>query len=151
VINFIDVKYNLFHDDEILFLLECFRKNIKLQLSYDGRKTLELQSQVKDFVYNKYKPYISNNVIDWTQIVFWPKNTYQDLHLDERDKNTTISSITYLNDNYQGGETIFGDGTIIKPIKGKTIFFSGRKLKHGVNRIVSGERYTIATWYKNDL
>jgi|TARA_R100000455_G_C6271479_1_gene127739 hypothetical protein len=145
---FIDIKYDLFNYEEIIFLIDCFKKNKNLHINYDGRTTLELQGQVKDLIYSRYKPYIFDNLIDWTQIVLWPPNTYQDLHLDEREKNTTISSITYLNDDYQGGETVFKDHTIIKPKLGKTIFFSGRKLQHGVNKVLNKPRYTIATWYK---
>jgi len=53
-----------------------------------------------------------------------------------------------LNDNFDGGETYFGEGTIVRPFKNKTIFFTGKELIHGVKKVTNGERYTIATWYK---
>jgi hypothetical protein len=86
---------------------------------------------------------INNSIIDWAQIVYWPKNSFQDFHFDNTSNKTTLSSICYLNDNYEGGQTYFEDGTIFTPI-------TGRVLLHGVKKIISGNRYVLATWYKND-
>jgi predicted 2-oxoglutarate/Fe(II)-dependent dioxygenase YbiX len=59
-----------------------------------------------------------------------------------------MSSILYLNDDYEGGETNYEDGTIFKPKKGRLLFFDGKYHKHGVNKVRNNIRYTVATWYK---
>ena len=52
----------------------------------------------------------------------------------------------YLNDNYEGGETHVNK-KVIKPKKGKLIFFAGNKMEHGVYDVRQGERYTIPSWW----
>jgi len=86
--------------------------------------------------------------IDWFQIVRWPKNSFQELHFDSASKETTLSSIVYLNDNFKGGQTFFEDGTIFQPVKGRGLFFDGQYHKHGVKKIEDVDRFVVATWYK---
>jgi hypothetical protein len=86
--------------------------------------------------------------IDWFQIVKWPKNSFQELHFDTAKKETILSSIVYLNDNFEGGQTYFEEGTIFKPKKGRGLFFDGQYYKHGVTPVKKQIRYVVATWYK---
>ena len=86
--------------------------------------------------------------IDWFEIVKWPIGSKQDLHFDTASNKTTFSSIVYLNDNFEGGETYYKDGTIIKPILGRSLFFDGNYYKHGVKKVKKNTRYVLATWYK---
>lgn len=60
-----------------------------------------------------------------------------------------VGCIMYLNDDYGGGEIYFPAYEIeIKPKPGDLIFFPGSHLyMHGVKEIVSGNRYTITTFY----
>jgi hypothetical protein len=60
--------------------------------------------------------------INYFQIVKWPNGSYQDEHLDFPEH--VLTSIIYLNDDYEGGETVVGD-KIIKPEKGENNNFSG--------------------------
>jgi len=54
-----------------------------------------------------------------------------------------ISSITYLNDDYEGGETEF-DGKIIKPETGKTLVFpSSWCFPHRGNPVTKGTKYIL--------
>ena len=88
---------------------------------------------------------INNKVfVNYFQIVKWLENSAQKIHLDF--KNNYYKSIIYLNDNFEGGETIVNK-VKIKPKKGLMILFSGNNIKHGVNTIKKGERYTIPCWY----
>ena len=89
-----------------------------------------------------------NAQIDWIQIVKWPIGSYQNLHFDLDSDETTLSSITYLNDNFGGGRTYFEDGTTFIPKKGRGIFFDGQYYKHGVSKVENNIRYVVATWYK---
>ena len=86
-----------------------------------------------------------------TQITIWPKDSRQESHFDNARDSTVLTSITYLNDDYEGGETYFENGLVIRPEMGKTVFFDGMKYKHGVNPIVKGKRFVLATWYTNNI
>ena len=145
---YIDIRYNIFTDDEINKLISGFHLNEDKTETYRDTIILPLRGENLPWFNKKFEPYIHDNVIDWMQIVRWPTGSTQAIHLDEASDETTIASITFLNDDFDGGETFFGDGTIVKPAKNKTIFFTGKNLLHGVNKVSSGNRYTIATWYK---
>ena len=71
-----------------------------------------------------------------------------DAHLDMAEDRTTLSSIIYLNSNYNGGQTYFEEGTIFKPRIGRAIFFDGHYYKHGVTLVNNNTRYVVAAWYK---
>jgi hypothetical protein len=88
-------------------------------------------------------------VIDWCELVKWPLNSQQNFHFDIGSKNTVFTSITYLNDDYFGGETCFLGGQFIKPKKGRTVYFDGNFYKHGVSTVGLKNRYTAPIWYKN--
>ena len=125
---FIDIRYNIFSDQEINNLLHWFSQNSKNQEVYDVNNTtfLDIKGVDQEHMTKKYEPYIGDNLIDWCQMVKWPENSYQKNHI----------------------ETYFNEGTIIRPCKNKTIFFSGLLIVHGVKKVLNGERFTIATWYK---
>ena len=63
-----------------------------------------------------------------------------------------FSSVTYLNDDYQGGETFIktehGDDYVSVPKKGSMVcYYSDPRNEHGVNLITSGVRVTMPIWY----
>jgi predicted 2-oxoglutarate/Fe(II)-dependent dioxygenase YbiX len=62
------------------------------------------------------------------------------------------SSILYLNDNYQGGELYFEEiDLLIKPKVNQLVFFpSGSEFRHEVKPVLSGDRYTLASFYTTD-
>jgi predicted 2-oxoglutarate/Fe(II)-dependent dioxygenase YbiX len=64
---------------------------------------------------------------------------------------TSLTSITYLNEDFDGGRSVMYDGTKIKPKTGRTLIFDGNKYIHGVEPILKGERYTLPIWYKNTI
>ena len=97
---------------------------------------------------NKAGKAINNSIIEWFEIVKWPSpNAGKSLHRDKTSASTTLSSIIYLNDNYEGGHTYFEDGTTFIPLTGRAIFFDGQYYCHGVSSISKGSRYTVATWF----
>jgi len=88
---------------------------------------------------------IDNNVsIDYFEIVERFPTTYMDKHYDFDDQKYT--SVIYLNDNYDGGETVVEE-VVIKPKIGKIVTFEGPKMLHGVNLITNGSRFTLPVWY----
>lgn len=100
---------------------------------------------------NKIGMEINKSVIDWFQIVKWPSpNTGKEIHKDTASSQTTLSSIIYLNDNYNGGHTFFKDGTSFAPVTGRAIFFDGNYFEHGVLPLDKKDRYTVATWMKKN-
>jgi len=137
------------------YLIDLFKKNEKKHESH-GRTTLIV---LDEYFYldpvKKLFAIISNHGIDnldqscfinYMQIVEWKSESYQPKHLDLYDHPYT--SIIYLNDDFEGGETVVGDDKII-PETGKILSFNGNKIIHEVLKIKSGTRYTVPVWYKS--
>lgn len=78
------------------------------------------------------------------QIVKWPTGSFMNSHYDTGDQ---YGVLLYLNDNFEGGETII-DNKKIKPKKGCGVLFSNGKLLHSVCKIEKGTRYVLPVWYK---
>jgi len=95
---------------------------------------------------NEYKNL--NVKVDWCEIVKWPANSFKQDHYDSASDQTVFASITYLNDDYSGGQTYLVDDLVVKPKSGRVIAFDGQQYLHGVSRVSAGDRYTIAIWYK---
>ena len=135
-------------------VINFYKKNKDKEKKFRDVFTLDLLKEnlgvnfVND-IHNISKP-INNSIIDWIQIVYWPTNSFQDLHFDSASTETTLSSICYLNNNYEGGQTYFEDGTIFTPLTGRILFFDGKHYLHGVKKVISGNRYVLAAWYKNE-
>ena len=75
-------------------------------------------------------------------------------HYDNARPSTSLVSITTLNDDFSGGEHFIQEKKEkleFIPEVGKTIVFDGKKYKHGVREVTKGTRYTLATWYTNDI
>tara|TARA_A100001201_G_scaffold140729_2_gene134459 strand:- start:31 stop:510 length:480 start_codon:yes stop_codon:yes gene_type:complete len=86
--------------------------------------------------------------LDWCEIVKWPPGSRKQPHFDLAKDQTVFSSITYLNDDYKGGETFIENDLKCVPKKGRTFCFDGQYYSHGVEKIKRKDRYTIPIWYK---
>lgn len=88
---------------------------------------------------------------EFSDLVFWQPGNEMRLHSDDQhDKiaNRHLSSVTYLNDDYRGGETYFESGFVCKPKKGRTVVFhSDVRDLHGVRRITRNNRVTLSIWF----
>jgi len=94
----------------------------------------------------------SDTYIELAEIVKWPTGSYQAPHTDVSRESTTFTSITYLNDNFEGGETEFTtENFSVQPKVGRSILFDGKRFEHGVKKITEGVRYTFALWYSNNI
>jgi len=74
-----------------------------------------------------------------------------DSHMDDGGGNfRRVSTVYYLNDNYEGGELCFPQfGIELKPKAGDMVIFpSSYVYSHSVNPVISGNRYSIASWLK---
>ena len=96
---------------------------------------------------------------DYTDLVYWPNGFNMGVHADacweDGSPNYVFyrysAGVTYLNDNYDGGETYFPNfDYVVKPEKGKVVLFlADLEHQHGVTR-VAGERYTMPIWFTKD-
>ena len=149
---------NFLKDIDSNYFINFHKNNFNLNncFSFLHRKTeciewnnISKHSQIIK-LYKKHKFFIERNYhnleVNYFQIVKWPKGEKQKVHLDF--DYHPLTSIIYLNDDFEGGETKVGEN-VIKPKKNKLIAFSGNKIKHEVFEITNGIRYTITCWYKN--
>ena len=120
--------------------------NIVLELNTEKYFFKHFDKLIKDL--NYIAKLLNNSMFEYTHLVKWPLKCYQPLHRDFAYEHTTLSSILYLNDDYDGGETYYEDGSFFKPKQGRIIFFDGQYYKHGVKEVLRNPRYTLATWYK---
>jgi Rps23 Pro-64 3,4-dihydroxylase Tpa1-like proline 4-hydroxylase len=76
---------------------------------------------------------------------------YLPAHQDQGVSTRVLSTVMYLNDNYEGGEIEFINSKIkIRPEAGSIIFFPSNFLYvHEVHPITSGFRYSMPHWYHN--
>jgi len=123
---------------------------------WNGTKTVDIKNFIDDdvivgalkLITDTASKYCEEAIFDWGQIVEWPIESHQPFHFDTASKNTVLSSITYLNNDFRGGETVFADGTQIAPVPGRTVFFNGNSYLHGVNCVTKASRFTIPIWYR---
>lgn len=150
---------NILNNDECNNLIEIYQQNNEYAHTH-GYPTIyplninkilnnkDNAIKIAKKIENTVTEYFNKNVIDWCEIVRWPCDSWQSYHLDKASEKTTLTSITYLNENFDGGCTIMHDGTKVKPKTGRTVIFDGNKYIHGVEPILKGERYTLPIWYK---
>ena len=141
---------NLLTEDECNFAIDFYKKLEHEAVKYRNVYPLSILKDEMNYLQTKLSKISKefNAEIDWIQIVKWPIGSYQNLHFDDVNEETILSSITYLNDNFDGGRTYFEDGTTFIPKKGRGIFFDGQYYKHGVAKVENDIRYVVATWYK---
>ena len=148
------IKDNFLSINECNSLISFYEENKKNSIKFRDTFFLDLKEQNLDktLINNicNISRLINGSIIDWAQIVYWPTGSFQDLHYDKALNKTTLSSICYLNDDYEGGQTYFGEGTIFSHKKGRILFFDGNYYLHGVKKITSGNRYVLAIWYRNE-
>ena len=146
--------------DDLLSATECqnlieFYENTDQSFDYNG--TFPMNIDLKDTflrtVVGKIDSAINSLIeekieIDWCQIVKWPCGSGQKLHFDTTSESTVFTSITYLNDGYQGGRTYIKDDIEIVSKIGRTVFFDGNFYLHGVTEVTDNVRYTLPIWYK---
>jgi len=79
----------------------------------------------------------------------YEKGGFLPAHQDLGVSSRVLSSVMYLNGNYEGGEISFpNSGISIKPEAGSIIFFPSNFLYvHEVAEITDGTRYSMPHWY----
>tara|TARA_R110000803_G_C11761845_1_gene294034 strand:+ start:53 stop:496 length:444 start_codon:yes stop_codon:yes gene_type:complete len=141
---------NFLHENICKYLIDFFHENEAQSHFFNKRKYMPLMEiDTKDPVIkniiNLYKKIKPTKILNNIELVYWPPGESHDWHDDTVYYDFT--TITYLNDNYTGGETTVEKYKVISKT-GKILIFSSDKL-HKVDLLEKGKRYVIVAWYKN--
>lgn len=81
----------------------------------------------------------------------YEKGGYLPAHQDHGVSSRVLSTVMYLNNDYDGGEICFPNSNIrMKPEPGSIIYFPSNYLYiHEVAPIINGTRYSMPHWYHN--
>jgi prolyl 4-hydroxylase len=113
-----------------------------------------LRKKIKSVIYKvtqqayiQYQEFIFPEFCD---IVKWYPEMNMKIHVDNGHPDVIMrhyTSICYLNDDYDGGETFLPKHNYsCIPKKGKVVIFPSY-YPHGVNLIKNNPRYTLAMWF----
>lgn len=121
-------------------------------------KDITLRKKLEAFVHRviqkSYVEYQEFIFLHFCNIVKWHSGMNMNAHVDNGIPELNMrhyTSICYLNDDYDGGETFLPEHKYTcAPKKGKVLIFPSH-YPHGVNLIKNNSRYTLAMWFtKND-
>ena len=90
------------------------------------------------------------NQITYMQILKYPEGSHMNFHKDDADSGDTGTVLFNLNHNFIGGN-LQVDGHILRPFTGTMVAFNNSTARwHGVDPVLSGERYMLALWFGNE-
>lgn len=128
---------------------------------YYAREMIEIADVLYSSLNNAFKhyttqiyPFAANNIKSREKTIHLLKygvSGHLPAHQDQGISSRVLSSVMYLNDDYEGGEIEFVNSEVkIKPKAGSIIFFPSNFLYvHEVHPITSGFRYAMPHWYHN--
>ena len=100
---------------------------------------------------------IGAEAISLNEMVYlqYQKEDHYGFHIDQGPStNRHLSALLMINEDYVGGELVLTDPQknkdfiVIKPQAGRVIIFpSNFMFPHKVNPVLSGERFTIVSWW----
>ena len=99
--------------------------------------------------YNEEFEHFQINVDTGYQLLRYKEGQFYTQHVDSFiAQQRSLSCSLVLNDDYEGGEFCFWDGTMMhRPPKGAAIVFpSNFMYPHEIRKVTKGERYSIITW-----
>ena len=134
---------NFLSKEECNKLIEKFKQSKDSVLKYRNTFTVKIKPEnILEKINNQFK---FHNFLkpDNCEIVMWPVDSYMKIHIDNGDK---FSFFLYLNDDFEGGETVVEDITG-KPKQGRIIIFSNGVMYHEVKQIKKNNRFMLAGWY----
>lgn len=161
--NFVDLDdinaaVNILNEYESNNFLQIFKDNPKVLVAPATKVVNSLLKKYSDLVIQKHKEMNGFLVPLYTTEGFlslWKPTSYAGVHVDSHFgyEFLQFATVIYLNDNYEGGEIFFPNQNFVyKPKLGDAVIFpcGGSEYMHGVNEVVSGDRYTIAMWHTGD-
>jgi Rps23 Pro-64 3,4-dihydroxylase Tpa1-like proline 4-hydroxylase len=145
--------------NDLIMNVELIKKqpNLKFwdQIMYSNstiaKKINDFIPKIKEIIKDKYGIDVAEKRDP--HIAKWSPGMHLDTHVDDLSLNTSknhISTVIYLNNEYTGGEIFFPkQNKRISPDPGDLIIFPGNyNYPHEVVEILSGNRYTIPTWFR---
>ena len=130
-------KYIQHYNDNNNLVYTAANESKPIPIQFDKR----LQQIIKDFNI----PYELENL----EIVKRGEGSFMDNHYDTNhtDEVDKFAFLIYLNEDFEGGETVIEEETTIVPKTGRILLFTNGILFHKVNKIIKGDRYVIAGWF----
>jgi hypothetical protein len=163
---------NILTKEECRKVIEWFENSIHKKHSERSNETYEdelyksdyiiitdIDNIESEFVKSVYKKIIQDSSdkdisFDCSSIVATYPNTGSPLHYDQSSTTSrTWSVVTYLNDDYEGGEYYVPGYIKYKPTTGSSLKMYGSEHLHGVFKTStnSNKRYIIVIWFiEND-
>lgn len=131
-------KNDFYYDDQKLISTELYRALDKSAHHYTNVLYPFAGQNIKNREYNIH-------------LLKYGVNGFLPAHQDHGVSSRVLSTVMYLNDDYEGGEIEFVNSNIkIKPPAGSIIFFPSNFLYiHEVHSITSGFRYSLPHWFHN--
>ncbi len=129
-------------NEDFVSFVDAFNKSLS-NIFYETIFKLE-----KDYM-NIYGIYFSDH--DAYQILKYGKGQKFTNHIDDHPKyHRRVSSVYYINDDYEGGEINFPRfGISYKPKANELIVFPSTYVyNHSVSEVTSGTRYAVVSWIK---
>lgn len=148
--DFVDDIINMFRENFTdTFVWDETRVLSMTKYGLDTEKNKVVYSKIFDLV-KKVQSLVSHDnrfkFIENAEIVKYPQGASKCYHYDVARKSTEAASITYLNDDYIGGQTVIS-GVNVQPLQGRTVYFDGTSNRHCVENVLKGDRYTLSIWY----
>ena len=157
---FAAIRENFLSDEACDFLMTYYKKYKKSEkwentyvMFMDQTNPLHIR---KNLIRNYYLNSIRKDFplkLTYDQLVYWPSGSFKPKHLDGTTAvdahlfgKNEWTSVCYLNDNFQGGETIL-DNDVVNPKKGRLLVFNSKNIPHGVLETF-GPRYTYIAWWQ---
>ena len=140
---------NFLNPDICKYCINYIEKNIDKTKIYNKRHVLHINETLDSTLINVltcYKNLYLDHYLNNIEIVYWPVGERHVWHTDDVYYHKT--TITYLNEDYEGGRTIVKD-KIIQPKTGRVIKFDSSVL-HAVTQLTKGKRYVIVAWYNKN-
>jgi hypothetical protein len=137
------------HPNICKYCIDLIKSNMQLTEKFNSRYVLRFNQIEDPIINNLYKYYESINpkmFLNTLQLIYWPVGEFHDWHDDTIYYDYT--TITYLNDDYEGGRTIVED-VMVEPSVGKQVRFPA-KTRHMVTKLTKGHRYVIIAWFNKD-
>ena len=159
IINFVDDdewQNSLISDDLKESKLYSDKRLSKFIIISNNQKYKKIDQKIYSIVSKLVQKYIDDdsrmlNIIrdEGYTLLRYDKNDKFETHVDEgcNTPKRTLSLIILLNDNFEGGKLSFKDYTPNLGIGDVIIFPSNFMFSHGVEKVTSGSRYSIVSWF----
>jgi len=141
------LQTNIRNVDEISMSREAIIGDSQLRRQLDDR-LFESVSSVSKKYHENFK-YFEINIDTGYQLLRYKEGQFYTQHVDSFvTQQRSLSCSLILNDDYEGGEFCFWDGTMMhRPPKGAALVFpSNFMYPHEIRPVTKGVRYSIITW-----